>query len=258
MGCIESGADVEIVRLTYTGGVATAHHLLATEVKALARQPLMRSTNVLAALFHEGAIVTESDNDRAFYQEINQRLTSVGEGARGSLFLNAQNKQTVQRICQPLRALGIPAAAIVDIDILKKGGTDWSQFLDAGNVPRADRQGLQDARAEFAKDRTPESWVALKDKGVSSLQADERSACEALVKQLAEYGLFVVSVGEVEGWLSRLGVPGSSSAWAVAMLDRLGADPTAAEYVSPASGDVWDFLRGMGRWLGDPLRNGLG
>src|SRR5262249_24557861 len=128
----------------------------------------------------------------------------------------------------------------------------------AGNVPRAERQPLEGARAEFAKDRTWQWWKELKDKGVTSLKAAERAACEALLKQLESYGLFVVPVGEVEGWLKGLGVSGAKSAWAVAMLDRLGADPNAAGYVAPSSGDVWDFLRGLGAWLGDPFRKGLG
>jgi ABC-type transporter Mla maintaining outer membrane lipid asymmetry ATPase subunit MlaF len=257
MGCIESGADVEIVRLTYTGGVATARHLPQDQVKALAREPLMRSANVLAALFHDGAIVTESDNDRAFYHEINYRLTAVDEGARGSLFLNAQNKQTVGRIIQPLRALGVPAATIVDIDILNKGGTEWSRFLDAGNVPPAARKSFEGARAALAANRTSDWWSALKKNGTASLGAAERLACEDLLKQLAVYGLFVVPVGEVEGWLSGFGVTGAKHAWAVAMLDRLGADPSVADYIAPTPGDVWDFLRGLARWLGNPLRKGL-
>ena len=59
----------------------------------------------------------------ALYQEINLRLLSNGgEGADSCLFLNAQNKQTEKKIIAPLRKMGIPAAAIVDIDILKKNG----------------------------------------------------------------------------------------------------------------------------------------
>lgn len=129
MGCIESGAEVEIVRLTYAAGTATARHLPADDVRALAREPLLRSANVLAALFHEGAVVTESDNDRAFYQEINQRLLRSQAGIRNCLFLNAQNKQTVHRIVGPLRRMGIPAAALVDIDVIKEGGVVWLSLI---------------------------------------------------------------------------------------------------------------------------------
>lgn len=256
MGCIESGAEVEIVRLTYLKGVAAARHLPASSVKLLSREPLTRSANVLAALFHEGAVVTESDNDRAFYQEINHRLVAQKEGAASCLFLNAQNKQTVQRIIQPLRNLGIPAAGIVDIDVLKEGGVVWGHFLDAGNVPEVTRKGLEIVRAHLAS-RSKDAWKELKRCGTIALSADDKSACEDLFRQLAVYGLFVAPVGELERWLPDLGVAGKAPDWLVAMLDRLGSDPKAADYVVPSAGDVWDFVRGVATWLADPLRKGM-
>src|SRR5260370_23066181 len=83
------------------------------------RNPLLRSTGVLGGLFYESVIVTESDADRAFYQEINERLLRFQpeRGLNNALFLNAQNKQTVPTILAPLRQLGIPAAGIVDVDV---------------------------------------------------------------------------------------------------------------------------------------------
>jgi len=256
MGCIESGADVEIVRLTYAKGVATARHLPAERVQALSREPLMRSANVLSALFHDGAVVTESDNDRAFYQEINHRLIAQGQGAASCLFLNAQNKQTVHRIVGPLRSLGIPAAALVDIDVLKEGGTVWASFLNGGNLPEVTRGGLEIVRARlFGKFK--EAGKDMKKDGLAALGNADQEACEDLFRQLAAYGLFVVSVGELERWLPLLGVTGKAPQWLVGMFDRLGADPKAPGYVSPEEGDVWAFVRGIATWIADPMRKGM-
>lgn len=74
MGCIQSGAPVNIIRLTYRGGVATARILPSDEILELMRHPLLRSTGLLSGLFYEFVVVTESDADRAFYQEVNERL----------------------------------------------------------------------------------------------------------------------------------------------------------------------------------------
>ena len=114
------------------------------------RNPLLRSTGVLGALFYEFVIVTEADADRAFYQEINERLLDAGDG-RGipnCLFLNAQNKQTVKSIIKPLREIGIPAVAVIDIDILKEGGGGavWSDFMESCFVPDIEHQPLADCR----------------------------------------------------------------------------------------------------------------
>src|SRR5262249_31605341 len=121
------------------------------DILRLMRNPLLRSTGVISALFYEYVIVTESDSDRAFYQEINERLLNLdtSRGIPNCLFLNAQNKQTIQTIVRPLRALGIPAAAIVDIDVLKEGGSVWAGFLDAASVPEISRQALATSRASL-------------------------------------------------------------------------------------------------------------
>ncbi len=67
MGCIQSGASINIVRLTYRDNAATARLLPSEELLALMRNPLLRSTSVLDGLFYEFVVVTESDTDRAFY-----------------------------------------------------------------------------------------------------------------------------------------------------------------------------------------------
>ena len=68
-------------------------------------------------------------------------------GIPNCLFINAQNKQTVQTIIKPLRELGIPTAGIVDIDVLKDGGAEWSNFLKSGFVPKIECQPLGTLRA---------------------------------------------------------------------------------------------------------------
>ena len=124
MGCIQSGAPINIVRLTYTNQTATARLLPKARILEMMRRPLLRSTRILEALFYEFVIVTEADTDRAFYQEINERLLAESDdrGIKNCLFINAQNKQTIWEIVKPLRTLGIPTVAIVDIDAIKDGG----------------------------------------------------------------------------------------------------------------------------------------
>ena len=72
MGCIQSGASINIVRLTYRDDIATARILDSQELLRLMRNPLLRSTRVLDGLFYEHVVVTEGDTDRAFYQEVNE------------------------------------------------------------------------------------------------------------------------------------------------------------------------------------------
>ena len=61
MGCIQSGAPLNIVRLTYQEGTATARILSSENILRLMRNPLLRSTGVLNGLFYKFVIVTEAD-----------------------------------------------------------------------------------------------------------------------------------------------------------------------------------------------------
>jgi len=100
MGCVQSGVPINIVRLTYSENIPTARLLPDESLLTLTRNPLLRSTGVLDGLFYEAVIVTESDADRAFYQEINDRLLKFhpDKGIPNCLFINAQNKQTIHLI----------------------------------------------------------------------------------------------------------------------------------------------------------------
>nr|WP_240360819.1 AAA family ATPase [Pyxidicoccus caerfyrddinensis] len=258
MGCIEAGAGTQIVRLTYSNSLATARHMPADDLSTLMRIPLLRTTNVLGALFHVGAVVTESEADRAFYDEVNHRLIGAkDEGARGVSFLFAQNKQTVHTILRPLRRLGIPAAAIVDMDVVKEGGKVFSNILEAAGVPSLMRQSLGDVRGKLkdALDAANPNWKI--QGGIGTLGKDDAAACRDFIEKLAEYGVFVVPGGELESWLPHLKVNKSKHLWLGEVFGQMGSDPASADYMKPSLGDVWEFMRRIARWIGNPNRKGL-
>lgn len=259
MGCIQSGAPVNIIRLTYRGGVATARVLPSKEILKLMRNPLLRSTGVLSGLFYEFVVVTESDADRAFYQEINERLLKFKPewGIPNCLFINAQNKQTVQTIIRPLRQLGIPAVGVVDIDVLKEGGTNWTNLLTSANVPDLSHTSLAIIRNEVKKAMDSTGKDMKRNGGVNILPHQEREAAFNLLKQLGEYGVFVVPKGELESWLPSLGATGHGPAWLINVFEKMGEDPDSDEYLKPSTEDVWEFIYSMKAWLVDSTRKGI-
>ena len=259
MGCIQSGAPVNIIRLTYRGGVATARLLPSKEILELMRNPLLRSTGVLSGLFYEFVIVTESDADRAFYQEINERLLryKLHWGIPNCLFINAQNKQTVQTIIRPLRKLGIPAAGIVDVDILKDGGTNWANLLTSANIPLISHQALAALRIAVKQAMDNTGRDMKRDGGLAILLEPEKEAAQNLFNQLNEYGIFVVPGGELESWFSSLGVNGHGPSWLIGIFEKMGEDPEAEDFLQPSEDDVWQFIRNIKSWLVDSNRKGI-
>lgn len=259
MGCIQSGAPVNIVRLTYRGGVATARVLPSHEILELMRHPLLRSTGVLSGLFYEFVVVTESDTDRAYYQEVNERLLqfSPERGIPNCLFINAQNKQTVHTLLRPLRKLGIPAAGIFDIDVLKEGGTNWTSLLSSADVPPIAHGSLATARAAVKTAMEATGKDMKRDGGVRILKVADQEGAENLLSQLIDYGVFVVPGGELESWMKDLSIESKGPAWLINMFERMGEDPSSADYVRPASGDIWDFIGQIRSWMVNANRKGI-
>lgn len=259
MGCIQSGAPVNIIRLTYRGGVATARVLPSNEILELMRHPLLRSTGLLSGLFYEFVVITESDADRAFYQEINERLLQFKPewGIPNCLFLNAQNKQTVQTLLKPLRKLGIPAVGIVDIDVLKEGGANWTNLLSSADIPQLLHGSLATMRSavKLAMDKTGKDMK--RDGGVAILNAADRQAAEDLLNQLKQYGIFVIPNGELESWMRGLHATGHGPTWLIEIFERMGEDPSNPNYVRPNGSDVWEFMSHIRNWLVDPIRKGI-
>ena len=258
MGCIQASPDIRIVRLTFERSQASARSIDAAEITALMNDPLLRSANALRALFHRGVIVTEADADRAFYEEVNYRLSRVGRGVEDVLFLNAQNWQTIPRLLRPLRKLGVPAAGIIDIDALRD--KDFKHLWPLLNVDAPTLTSLQTRRAEVKVLMDGVGKAACKSKGVAALDAADQPKLRSLIDEFEKYGLFFVPTGELECWLPVLmnGVGKSDKGeWLTTAFDRMGVDPSALGYVKPGPGDVWGFVEKVKKWIDNPNRLGI-
>lgn len=259
MGCIQSGAPINIVRLTYKNGIPTSRLLPKEKIIPLMRNPLLRSTGILNGLFYESVVVTEADSDRAFYQEINERLLSQSDsrGINNCLFINAQNKQTVWDIVKPLRELGIPAVGIVDIDVLKEGGAVFSKLLDGTFIPNLNHSHFNNQRKSIldALNLTGNKWKT--GGGINLLNDDDKEASLNFFNQLDEYGAFVIKNGELESWLKNLKISGHGSKWLIDIFLKMGENPESNEYLKPTDGDVWDLIGNIKNWFENNQRKGI-
>ena len=254
MGCITAGQAVNIVRLTWRKNVPGARLLAADKLETMMRDPLLRSTGVLGALFHEGAVVCEADADRVFYAEVNERLLAHrAGGADGVVFLNAQNKQTVRRIIRPLREMGLPAAAVLDLDLLK-GREDFRDLLRSAFVPEVFWEPWEDQRRRLHQQINNADYKAG---GIHRLQGETRQLAVSLLDTLAEYGVFLVPTGELECWLPELEVGGHGPEWLTQVFARMGTDPSDAGYQKPTGGGVWRFIQRVAAWIAEPRRKGM-
>ncbi len=261
--CVTSGAEVNIIRLTHAQDRSTARLLDSSALRDLALDPLLRSEATLTALFHDGAVICESASDRVLYQEINERLLhSDDEDALDSCaYLNAQNWQTIARMMEPLRKMGVAAAAIVDADVLF--GDELNTLLKAAQVDRITREGWLNQRNSLRKKiaerlKLDVKKTQLKGDIIQTLTRSELKTLRTLRSAIAQHGVFFVPVGELEDWLTPLGLKRISDKgkWLRQALDRLGRDPRSDSYVHPADDDIWAFVREVNSWILDPDREG--
>ena len=245
IGCVNSGVAVSVVRLTYEKKSATARNLDPHAIRTIMRDPLMRSADVLRAFFSRAALVAESDSDRAFYEEINRRLLDEGRGIKDSLFLNAQNVGTLCKIVGPLRKIGVPAAAIPDLDFLTNNDGDWENMLDACEIPKKEWLRIQTERKAISK-----TGKNLKENGLDILEATEKTKIEHLLTELESYGLFIVPVGQLECWLKGIGAKNEhGSKWLIDLFPKIGSSKEDANYLRPTCDDVWLFIDKIGKWI---------
>ncbi len=253
MGCIESTDKVEIVRLTYENKLATSRKIAPLNLKSILNTALLRSSGVIRGIFHRAIIVCESDADRAFYDEINRRLISVGRGIQDALFINAQNMQTIEKIVKPLRDLCIPAVALVDLDFLNCKGTQWRKLIHACQVNTIIEQDMLDEQQYFVElfSNTSKSQEkdAIKDGGVKNLEGEDVNRLISFLEKLAKDGLFLVPVGELESWLSHLKVSGHGPVWLIKMFEQIGDQDEASNFLSPSENDVWKFIDDISAWI---------
>ena len=262
-GAIQSGADINVVRLTYQDGIGTARLMPEWRIRELTRKPKYRSVGMLSALFANHVVVTEGDSDKALYEEVHVRMAThdLGKSAANTVFLNARTKDLVGDIILPLREMGIPAAGVLDLDILKK---NYTKLLATAGIPATRRDELSVSRTSALKildgvfgngnDGERQPW----HDGIDKLSGDDKDTIEALLSTLMTYGLFVVPKGELEDWLKDLGVRATKKEkWLEQIFDKLGDDPNGRDYVSPSEDDVWEFMRKIEAWLKDPNRKGI-
>ncbi len=153
--------------------------------------------------------------------------------------------------------MGIPTAGIVDVDVLKEGGSVWSDFLSCGFVPEIEKNSLGTFRDSINSRLKATGRDMKREGGISLLTGTENEAASNLCDKLNDYGLFVVRGGELESWLSNLSMTGHGPNWLIEIFEKMGEDPALSAYLLPSEGDVWDFIGSVKAWLTNTKKKGI-
>ena len=123
-GMLDSGSpDVRVVRITRRDAVNIARVLDNARIGELWGDPLLRYSNILDGLFHDGVVVCEGDADCRFYSAVHDSMCSAAEeGTRRPdvMFTHCGGKARLAVVIRALREVDVPVRAVADFDILSE------------------------------------------------------------------------------------------------------------------------------------------
>lgn len=289
-GVVQSNRQVEIIRLTRRDDVFSAHRLAADELVTALNKPTLRAESVLDGIFSELVVVLEADSDRLVYHTAWETLSNevrldvhfAAVGGTGGIAdicklyrtLNipvaiiadldlAVDLDKLRRILSSLVSAAeaepiIEKARVVGEEIRKCPPTidpsDFKQRLIEINGLATTWENNDDIkiRQELRKlSQELDRMRRLKTGGIFQTSGIISGQLEALVSSLRAVGLFLVPVGELEGWLASEEITelkSNKAAWATAAALKIQSSGTT-------NGDIWDFLRGVAAYLRERSNN---
>ena len=247
-GLIEGGADkVRIVRLRREGNVNHIKELSKQQTKSVTEDSLARFSRVFDGVFFEHVVICEADADCMFYQSFLSLPAISGDRRPDVLFVHATGKHRMAKLADTLRSLDVPVSVIADIDILNDertfrnlfenlGGNwdeaklHWKAISDHVVNQRPPRSAEQVANLiareiegvaglpKFPKEREhvikrifkdASAWSAMKGSGRSALSHGEPiKHFDRLCEKCSDHRLWIVPVGELEGFCRSVGSHG--------------------------------------------------
>ena len=248
---------LRVLRIRREGNANCVKELDKERAKEISTDPLMKYSSVMSGLFHQRVIICESDADCTFYSSLLDLPEIHGDTQPDVFFVHANGKDRMAKLAKALRELDVPVDIIVDMDILRSEdafkkiietlGGDWNKiqpvtqtirrsmeehkpYLNAGEIKQAIHLVLENIqpKKEFPKEKWQRietifkkaaPWEFLKKAGESALPPgqvtkkfqDLRTLCE-------DVGLWIVPVGELEGFCKSIG--GHGPLWVQTVLEE--------------------------------------
>ena len=283
---------LRIFRMQRDGNVNRIKELDKELVKKISYDPIMRYTSVLSGVFHERVIICEADADCMFYSSILDLTDVHGDTHPDVLFVHANGKHRMATLAETLVALDVPVDIVADIDVLNdlivlekivealRG--DWKQIRPLANALKkeieistptltvddirtrvrkeldkvpADHNPVKDLRSRIDgifPQSTP--WGAIKRGGKASLpQGQATQRFNQLQTLCGQMGLWIVPVGELEGFCKSTGRKGP--AWVQQVIE--GKDLATDPELEPARKFVKELWESKLGYAGDNTAQGI-
>ena len=236
--------DVRILRIRRDGSKNLVAEASPETISELWSRPVLRYSNALDGVFHEQTIICEDDSDCRLINAVADHLTSNSDSPwPDTCYVPTGGKFGVPKVADVLRKIGVPIKAVFDIDfladkslvkdtVLAFGGnwdeleTPWSRVdaaVRSGVKPKTNEEIKESIRgildksapealpkgdiAEALKQGKP--WSQVKRFGEAGIPSgDAQKEYQLLREGLEKIGIYLVPVGELEGFCREIGLHG--------------------------------------------------
>ena len=259
--------NLRVLRMQRDGNVNRIKELDKSLVNKISSDPLMKHSSVVSGVFHERVIICEADADCMFYNSLLDLQEVHGDRRPDVLFVHAGGKHRMATLAETLVALDVPVDIITDIDVLndmrilegiiKALDGDWAAIEPrATAVKRAIeehkpwlnvneiKKGIEGALAQEPSSgesvkqlrsrinaifQQASPWDAVKNAGEAALPPGQATQQFQNLQELCkEMGLWIVPVGEMEGFCKSVGGHGPDWVRNVITERDLATDPELA------------------------------
>ena len=256
-GLLSGKQAADIYRLNRTNDVTRFNLITSEATQALSRSPILSSQRVLEGIFSRGVVVCEAESDRIIYNTVAIHEHSNQE----ILFIHAHNKQTVKDVVKLLKNASIPTVAVIDLDILNSETdlsnaiesfdssfdktmvlslrseiADYIEGISEIEILMKLKDNILELSLQLDKNehtlsgargalnrirRESNKWSQVKNDGLDAFKSPYKEKTQLIIDELLKLGLFIVPVGELEGWI-KLGV--RKNRWVLSALEEIYAN----------------------------------
>ena len=268
---------LRVLRIRRDGDVNRVKELDKERAKAISGDPLMKYSSVMSGVFHQRVIICESEADCMFYQSVLDLPEVHGVQQPDVHFVHGSGKYRMAGLVQALAELDVIVDVIVDLDVMNQDdvlrclvtslGMRWDDIADrvqairtaieekkpwlqAEEVKRQISGVLESVEddGEFPNQakkqiehifRKASPWDAIKEAGEAAIPKGEATKHYLYLRDLfKEHGLWIVQVGELEGFCRAVGGHGPN--WVQGVMEaRDIATDEGLEAARQFVGEMW-------------------
>lgn len=194
-GVLSVDADATVCRLNRADDHTQYNKISEEVISNLSSDSLLSSLRVMNGVFQKGIVICEGGSDKLVYRYVADEILEE----RNAVYVPCNGKHNASKIANVLREGAIPQVVVVDFDILDSP----SMFRDCLEALSGEDMNDMMNKCNHIKQQIRSSsvdWSDVKDSGITVVPTEIARPLGELLQLSESHGLYIVNVGDAEGW----------------------------------------------------------